>query len=243
MIKFLCILFLFPSIVYGVVRPSSHKGTESSFEARIFKKLQYLELVGELKYRFELENNDYKQQALGFYRRENSYIKWGLFLWREEGVITDFDWAKKDVDWGWRDVQNRGVYSAVADLTLNYLFENFDLLFEFKNRYFNNFSRGLEQLRMRPGLTKFFRSDDKIKYSVFFQYEVYLPMNYGQGGIYERWSYLGGLVHFSNISFGPYISYRVRHWKNSDEFNQKTGQSFKVSHNSVVLGLVANFYF
>jgi hypothetical protein len=243
MIKlFIVLVFCFSS--YAAPIPEDRRGNEYGVDIRFFKKWQKHTLLFEHVKRDELEGINYNRFNVGDYFRPHRNLKFGLFLWREQGVRQDEDWQKINNVWQWKNVNKKVDYSLVFDLTPVFETPLENLVFEWKNRLVHNLENGKNLLRTRPGLTYILFKNDKPIINLFNQYEFYYPLDYGRKTLYETWIYLGGLYHFSKTFLaGPYYSRRTRYWTNPDSFSQNFGNEYLNKFNSHFYGLAFDILF
>ncbi len=224
--------------------PSAH-GSEHGLEVRLFKRLSAkTSVMTEAKARKELLGQRYQLMSLGLYHRLLANLRVGAFYWQERGIRWNEDWVKDSGAWAWSDTKSRNEHSLVLDATPGYEFALLDMTFEWKNRLVTNWSRGHHFLRTRPGLTYFFMKGDRPIANLFLQHEWYLPLDYGRHTVYERWLYLGTLLHVSeHVMLGPYFARRTRHWSHQDNFREQTGQGYFTASTSNFYGLTLNLVF
>ncbi len=243
MIKILLIVLLFSFDTFSQDKtPSSEYGIETGVDLRVLKKLRRYILVAETKNRKELGDTDYNQALLGSYYRLTKRFRMGAFVQVEQGLRWDKDWVK-GAKWGWQDINSRWDYSSVLDATYTDQFAG-NFLWEMKTRLYYYHSREALQLRLRPGLRYFILKFGRPQWQFFTEVEAYMPLNYGENWIYEYWLYAGSLYQVTpKFSLGPVISFRERWFHAYDDFQKKSGQSFKTNFESTYLGLNALYNF
>jgi hypothetical protein len=222
MINFFLISFLCFNAYASHHDADAADGLESELNLRIFKKYQdNVRFLIEFKLRNEAEDNKVKSFKTGGYVRTAKNWKVGLFYERLKGVLHSDDWSKKwqggKWTWLWDDTSDRTEEMLTLDVTYRKLFAK-DWVFELKNRFTHNDYNHNKFLRVRPGLTYFWKKDAMPFINWFFQYEVYLPQNnYSEVSVYEIWGYAGILYHLhSNYKIGGFMARKKVTWTSGE---------------------------
>jgi hypothetical protein len=251
MIKLLMtFIIFFSTTLYSAVPPENEtSGTEYEINLRVFYKLtKNLKLLSDFKYRNELKPQNINSFRVGSYLRLFKNLKAGLFYQRDQANRHDDDWLKEGDAWVWTDTSNRVENKLVFDLTPRILLDFIPgkkWVFELKTRYVFSDYQNHQTLKLRPGLTYFYMKDNKPFLNFFLQYEMYLPVNFSNQSIYEKWIYLGSLYHFNkNLKLGFYLANRSVTWEESTSFKVKwPTANYTSTQKTNLLGLnIITFY-
>jgi len=248
------LLFAAAEVRADHVAPTAPKSRVMEYEAnlRAFVKKGKIDYFGEIKGRWEDEDSEFRYRSftLGPYYRVHKNVKIGAFYRFQLGARHDDDWVQPPSLWDWKDSRKRGEHVFILDATpraqLSFLpGENWVLAL--KTRYLYNTFNKQSTLKLRPGLTYFWLKGLDPFMNFFLQYEVYLPLNYGESSIYETWLYAGTLYHATeHVKIGGFGALRNVVWGTSQEWKDKddgTWGTYKVDYKSLTLGLILLFQF
>lgn len=231
------LLWLIASL-WAAPEPSSVYGPETGAEFRYLQRWHQYSLLGEGRFRNELDGVNYRQLMVGAYRRFHPKWRWGGFLQEEEGVRWGKDWRKVGGKWGWQDEEGRWDLSVVGDLTYREETSLERLVFEWKNRAYWYARRDALQWRTRPAVNYFIMKNDRPWWQLNAAAEYYFPLNYQQGKLAETWYYLQALYHVERrFMFGPQLAWRQRWFQSPDNFEKRFDQSWESKQESLFLGL------
>lgn len=237
-------LFALMTSAFAVEKTPDHRhGIETGVDFRVLKKIRRYILLGESKNRKEITGVDYNQVLAGSYYRITKRFRMGGFFQAEQGLRWDEDWRKSGATWGWQNTNSRWDFSSVLDATYNDKLTR-NLVWEMKTRLYYYHSRDALQLRLRPGLRYFIMREGKPLWQLFTEFEGYVPLTYGSLSLYEYWLYFGSLYQVTDkFSLGPVISFRERWFHAYDDFEKRSGESFKTHYQSIYLGLNVLYVF
>ena len=174
----------------------------------------------------------YRSFMLGPYYRLFKNLHLGAFYKLQQGARHDDDWRGKNGLWQWdTTISKRTEHLLIFDVTPRLLLDFLsgeNWVAEVKSRFeYNGFNRQQTAI-VRPGLTFFGFGKDSSKplLNFFLQYELWLPVNWGDNAIWETWIYAGFLVHVTdNISVGIHVAEKNTQWSRSAEFIAKQKES------------------
>lgn len=239
----LCLILITPSS-WGQNRKES--GFEWGGDVRLFKSFDPFTLMFETKMRHELTSLRPKQVTIGSYYRAFKYLHLGAFVWGQSALRWDKDWGAHNGVWDWANTNDKWEYSGVFDATGVYQVDPWPLVLEWKNRFIHNWKHGYETYKTRLGAKYFFTAKDSGRplAQVFFQYELYFPLNYGHRSIYEKWAYLGTLFPLGDHCWwGPYAAVRNRVWVVTNPRSVQDGPLWEINQDSFFLGLALNLHY
>ena len=209
--------------------------SESEFNVRVFKKLSKdIKLMGELKLRNQ-EDNQFQSLRLGSYYRAGKNFKLGFFYSRESGLLHDSDWERVEEDgklyWGWKHTDKRVEQIYTIDGTYRVAVSS-HTVFELKNRYSYNSYNHQQFLRIRPGVTYFWKKQSLPFMNLFLQHETYHPLSgYTDKPIYEQWIYLGVLYHLSQTyKLGAFVADKQVHWESGTVHSFVSGLNLIINY-------------
>jgi hypothetical protein len=202
-----------------------------------------LEPVAATRERWQYSDQEpYKDLTLGFYERVERHLKLGAFYRLQYGARHDDDWKNDSPGhWSWRDTTRRPESVAILDATprteLPFL-PGGGWVGSLKLRGERDFFNGQDSLLVAPELAWFWLDGLRPRATFFLRFEAYVPLNWGETKVYERWWYLAALWHAAPwLSLGPSITLRDETWSTSAQFLQKNpGADYKVLYRSWVTG-------
>lgn len=218
--------------------------------ARGFYKYKMdINLLTEIENRSEGLDLDYKHLRYGLKYRVHENIKIGVYLKHAVGLRHDNDWVKNTGTgkWGWTDSSSRVENLLMTEVTSrllldNYLLKNF--MAEFRVQYNYNFNFNLHMLKIRPSLTYFLTKNGKAFMNLYINNEFYMALNFHESSIYQQWLYLGAQYHYSKkLKLGGFLARMVGTWTSSDDFIDRTGESYSKNISGTYLGFNINYYF
>lgn len=242
MIKFtlsIILILFFSNLAQASLKtPSSESGLETGIDFRLLKKKKRFILLAETRNRKELLDTSYHQLMVGSYYRITKRFRTGLFFQGEKGLRWDDDWHK-GATWGWNEIESRWDFSTVLDATYTDILKG-NWVWEVKNRFSYYHSRDALLYRIRPGLRYFILKHGQPLWQFYSEVEAYFPLNYGEKKLYEYWIYFGSLYQFTQkFSLGPVLSYRQRWFHSYDNFEDRTGEDYRIPFSSVYAGISA----
>ena len=240
MIKIFIFLFLNSFNLYGNT-PSPTNTSNQEFNLRGFYKLSGLNNMAEYKFRANEKRSNQTLFTLGSRYRLLNNLNIGLFYQLEKGARHVDDWILQEGRWQWRETEDRAEDNIIIELSPKFLFEFLPgerWVFELRTRGKLNLFNDQETIKVRPGLTFYWFKDSSPFMNFYLQHEVYFAMNYGQDTIYQRWTYLGMLYHYSKkLKISPFINFGFERWSNTDSFFRQTGNTYSVKENFNNIGL------
>jgi hypothetical protein len=245
--KLIILPLIFTTLSYASHEPSplsegpNPRGIFNFFYSQ--KKINYL---AEFEFREEEDNRNYKAFRIGGKYRFHRNFKAGLYAKRAYGLRHDDDWVKPNNDWIWNDSESRGENLIILELTSRALL-NFipggTWLGEFRIQNETNFFNDQNSFKLRSGITYIWTRNAKTFISLYTQYEVYLPTNFSNESIYEKWLYLGGLYHFNkNWKFGLFYSKKSVTWTTSQTSKDLGNEDYSIEDKVNYLGIKVNYY-
>lgn len=203
-----------------------------------------LQPVAESTQRWQYDGlHPYQELTLGSYARVERRLKVGAFYRVQRGARHDDDWKNDGPGrWSWRDTTRRTEHLLLLDAT-----PRLDLPFlpgkewvgSVKVRWEHDFFNEHNSLLVAPELAYFWLDGLRPRATFFLRYETWLPMNFGETSVYERWWYAAALWHARPwLLVGPQVALRDEVWTTSTEFRSKNpGADYKVVHRSWVPGV------
>jgi len=247
MIKGLIVIpLLFCTVTYADHTPTAlSEGPNFRGVFRTFYPYKKVKLLGELEFRQEENNRNYKALRLGGKYRLHRNLKLGAYFKRAYGLRHDDDWVKPD-KWKWLDSESRGenLFSieASARTLLNSL-PGGSWVGEFRLQNEMNLHNDQNVFKLRPGLTYIWTKNGKAFINFYAQYEVYMPTNFSDESIYEKWAYLGSLYHFTkSLKFGVFYSQKSVTWTTSQTSTDLGNGKYSVTDKVQYLGIQINHY-
>ena len=184
----------------------------------------------------------YRDLTLGSYVRAERHLKLGAFYRLQYGARHDDDWVNNPAGrWVWADSTGRPEHVAVVDATprarLPFL-PGDGWTLSMKVRGEHNFFNRQNSLLVAPELAWFWMDGLTPRATLFFRFEAWFPLNWGETTMYERWWYLAGLWHAAPwLSLGPSIALRDETWTPSSQYKQQNpGADYRVLYRSWVPG-------
>jgi hypothetical protein len=219
-------------------RPVEYEATES-----LFGHAGPFEPVAEADERWQYGGQRlYRAGTFGSYARVERHLKLGAFYRLQYGVRHDDDWVNNPAGkWVWADPTSRPESVLVLDATprtsLPFLGEGWTLSLKLRDEH--NFYNRQNSLLLAPELAWFWMDGLNPRATIFFRYEAWLPLNWGETRVYERWWYLAGLWHAAPwLSVGPSVALRDETWSASSQYRSANpGADYKVLYRSWVPGL------
>jgi hypothetical protein len=188
------------------------------------------------------DQQGYKDLTLGSYARVERHLKLGAFYRLQYGARHDDDW-KLDAPghWSWRDTTRRPESVLILDATprTNLPFmPGGNWVGSLKVRAEHDLFDGETTVLVAPELAWFWMDGLTPRATLFLRFEAWLPVNWGETKVYERWWYLAGLWHAKPwLSLGPSIALRDEEWSTSAQFRAlNRGADYKVLYRSWVPG-------
>ena len=218
---------------------SNHKHYQT--DLRFWKKHKQLKPLLEFQYRNQKDQSDYKSLRLGTKYRLSKHFKTGLYYRRSYGLRHDDDWVVSNKKWFWTNTKERSEDILITEIEFLGLFPTkSQISYNFNLRYQYNTHNDHQTLKVRPGITYFANS----KLAIFLRYDLYLPLNFSEENIYERWAYLGLFYKLNNfMKVGPYISKGSQAWTTSKKFEDTHEiEKYTSTHKITRVGLALNFY-
>jgi hypothetical protein len=184
-----------PETAGGVVEMENH--------LRLFLKHGDFTSVAELVGRWEGESFEFRYRALtlGGYYRVTRQLKLGNFYRVQQGERHDDDWIDLNPGWVWRDTRKRTEQLLILDASPRFLLgflPDRNWVFILKNRYLFNTFNHRHTLTIRPGVTYLLLRGRDPFLNFSFNYDLYVPLNYGSSFLYAHWPYLNMLYHLSS---------------------------------------------
>jgi len=186
---------------------------------------------------------EYKDVMAGSYVRLLKNLKVGAFYRLQYGDRHDDDWAQTpNGKWAWQNTVDRPESVAVLDVTPRFqlpFLPGRNWVLGLKTRYeYNAFDRE-ETLKLEPELDYFWMNGLEPRATFILRYQTYLPLNWGQTAVYERWLYLAGLWHATSwLSIGPEVSLRDEIWTTSSQWaSANPGSAYKVLYRAWAPGV------
>lgn len=241
-LRFLFILVPLWAYAHDHAPSEPHHGTDTELNLRVFKKWAQVNWLLDIKYANRDHEDNHKAFTLGGKYRLLTNLKVGAYVSRQFGNRHDNDWVLSSGEWFWQKTDSRGETIAIVDIVPRALLDFLPgerWVGEFRVRYLNNFFNDQNTIKLRPRLTYFWFRNGKPFMNLFAQYEVYLPMDYGEKTIYEKWAYLGGIYHLNKwFKPGFYIAHKSMSWTSSDKaLEKRPAQPYDVTHEAYVYGL------
>jgi hypothetical protein len=237
-------LFLFALLApaaFGAPAPSAPRGRLPEYEAsaRVSGRAGKLEPLLDLTERWQFEGQrPSRALMLGSYGRVHRNLKLGVFYRVQSGMRHDDDWINNGAGaWFWRPTTNRPENVVVLDATPRASLGG-QFTGALKVRYEHNFFNGQRTLKLEPEVAWFWLDGLSPKATIFLRHGTYIPLNFGTRSYYERWWYLAGLWHPSEmVSVGPSVALRDAVWTTSSAYNAASGGgSYRVLYRSIVWG-------
>lgn len=229
---------------FAAPAPSGPRGRLPEYEAsvRLSARAGKLEPLADLTERWQFEGQrPSRSLTLGSYGRAHRNLKLGAFYRVQTGARHDDDWTNDGAgNWFWRGTTNRPESVLVLDATprasLGGTFTG-----SLKVRYEHNFFNGQRALKLEPEVAWFWLDGLSPKATVFVRHGTYVPLNFGDRSVYERWWYLAGLWHPSEtVSLGPSVALRDVFWTDSSAYRTASrGGSYRVAYRALVWGFSA----
>lgn len=227
-----------PSPQAPLGRPVEYESSQA-----LFGRAGFLEPLARTEERWQYDGqHPYKDLTVGSYARVEKHLKLGAFYRLQYGARHDDDW-KFDAPgrWSWRDTTDRPESVLILDATprtsLPFL-PGGGWVGSLKIRGEHNLFNGQTALFLAPELAWFWMDGLQPKATFFLRYETWLPLNFGETRVYERWYYLAALWHARPwLSLGPSLALRDETWSTSAQFRAKNpGADYKVQYRSWVPG-------
>jgi hypothetical protein len=247
MIKILlCFLLITSAFADHHIPDDESPGTTPAAVLRVHHKR------GNTLYRFDYEHNTEvvnrtdKRYTLGVRYRFFEHLKAGIYYSKRYGQRHDEDWilGPNPPTWIWRDTDSRAENFVGIELIPRMLVEFLPgtWIAEFRTLIERNFFNDNNTVKLRPGLTHIYMGKSGPLFNLFFQYEAYIPLNYGRETLYEQWLYLGALYHWSKI-FKPGVFFTMyeKKWSSTDAFFMKKGEHFTNTEKGNMVGVSLNF--
>lgn len=239
-VKLLALILLAPAAL-AAPAPTAPRGRIPEYEAsaRLIARAGRLEPLADLTQRWQFEGQrPQRSLTLGSYGRAHRNLKLGAFYRVQTGARHDDDWTKDGAgNWFWRGTTNRPESVLVLDATPRASLGG-SVVGSLKVRYEHNFYNGQRALKLEPEVAWFWLDGLTPKATVFLRHGTYVPLNFGDRSVYERWWYLAGLWHPSaSVSAGPSLALRDTFWTESSSYRDASGGgSYRVLYRSFVWG-------
>lgn len=193
------------------------------------------------------EERKFRQARLGGRWRLHTNFKLGLFLARTWGLRHDQDWITLNGRWHWRDTNDRDEDIAILEATSRShasFLPGKDWVAEMRVNFENNMNNGQRTVKFRPGLTYFKFRKGELFYQTFLRFEAYVPLNYSQVSIYEKWLYTGvGFNLVNSMMLGLQYSLYELIWSQTDNFETRFSKSYESTEKGSQLMLFLNYSF
>lgn len=235
------LLFLFLLIPnFGEARSIDPDGKSHAFtelDLRYFKKLNNFRFISELRVRNRFENRIYSHIKLGGNYRLSRFFKMGLYYRGQVNNRNPENWGRTNSGWQWDESEN-GLEHVLATQLIGRTLLGTQFRGELRAQYEVNTSNGQETLRLRPNLTYFWMRDGKHFGNLYVQYEQFLPLNFGNHEVNQKWTYLGFLYSMNDKSqVGVHVAFVEWDWSSSVEFKQVfPNDSYNISDQAFLLG-------
>ena len=240
----LCSIFISPSLIFGSHVPiPPDRVLEMENYIRVFLKYGSYTPTLSLEGRWEDENLQFRYRAitLGGYYRATKHLKVGAFYRLQQGARHDDNWINLDPGWAWWDTRGRTEHVLLLDATPRFLLDFLpgqSWVFTLKNRYLFNTYNSQHTLTVRPGITYFLLRNREPRFNFSFNYDFYIPLNYGDTFLYAHWPYLNVLYHVSGIVKLDFsAAYKTVTWSTSEDAILAGESEYTVRANSLVFGL------
>jgi hypothetical protein len=242
-----------------------HVVFEMELDQRIFVTTPKVNFLFEAHGMFENIRGDkiqFQTRSLraGAYFRLFKYMKLGAFYRLQAGAIHSNDWIGEERpvgsgewQWWWKNTIRRAEHGLMVDIIIRHplaFLPGKSWVMEWKMGYRLNgfhddyYAQNYTQhtLNFRPGLTYFLLKTGRPILNFFLQWDLYFPLNYEPKGFYGGYVYFGILGHIARVyQLGLTIAYRKARWVTSEAFANwtTTGETYKVFHRAVILGVVS----
>jgi hypothetical protein len=216
--------------------------------ARLFLKYNNFTPLLDIEGRWEDENLEFRYHALtvGGYYRVHKNIKVGAFYRLQRGARHDDDWIDLNPGWEWQDTLNRNEHVLIFDFSPRFQLDFIpgkNWVFMLKNRYLFNTFNNQHTVKVRPGLTYFLIVDRAPLLNFSVNYDLYIPLNYGETFLYGQWPYIDVLYHATEqikITFSA--AYKNIAWSTSQDAKDGGESHYTVNYKAFVLGAGLIFY-
>lgn len=235
MIKILFALLLSSYVSAQNNIPTNKSFNESSiFSYNLLTKIKRLNVSFTHKRIPNWDERVWEQNFLNLRYKLNNNWQFGIGHGHQRGDRSNSDWQEIAGVWQWKDTTHR--VENLSDITLNYRTLLKSVIFEWRNtyRYNHHFDtqRGVSRFSFNYYPMKSFGKPSNI----ILAFEGHKPFNPNE--TIEEWGYLMWLVHLNqNISLGPKVVYFRRDWESTDEFKEKTGDSYDVFEEMTLFGI------
>jgi len=240
----ICAFLLLPSLLLGDHVPETPGGVvELENHLRLFLKHGNFTPVAELVGRWEGQRFEFRYRALtlGSYYRVARQLKLGAFYRVQQGARHDDDWIDLDPGWVWRDTRGRTEQLLILDVSPRFLLgflPGRNWVFMLKNRYLFNTFNSQHTLTVRPGVTYFLLRGRDPFLNFSFNYDLYIPLNYGSSFLYAHWPYLNVLYHLSSVVKLDFsAAYKTVTWSSSEDVIASGESDYSVKSRTLLFGL------
>lgn len=235
------LVFYFLSLKTLASAPSSANTSNQEFNLRAFYKIASFNTMAEVKYRSNEKRTDETFYTFGGRFRLFQNLKVGAFYQLAKGARHDEDWVLQNNRWTWRNTEQRQEDNIIVEITPKFLLDFLPgerWVFNFRVSGKQNLFNDNKTLLTRPGLSFYWFKNGSPYMNFYLQHEIYFPLNYGRDTIYQRWTYLGMMYHFNKtVKVSPFLSFGFEKWSHTDDFQQRTGQTYNIKENFNNIGV------
>lgn len=243
MIKLILFILLFFQV--SLARSVDPDGATHFFpelDIRYLKKLGDFRLISEFRYRSSFDNRHYSHIKLGFNYRLLPFLKLGIHYRGQNNNRNFDDWRKAGTRWFWNEEAN-GFENVVSPQIMFRQMLSPVIRAELRLQNDFNLKFGYQTLRVRPNLTYFLLDGGEHVANVYMQYESFLPLNYGDVNVAQRWIYLGSLFPLENgHKWGVSVAFAEWRWSPSVMFQEALPtENYLISDKAYILAVTYLF--
>jgi hypothetical protein len=227
--------------------PASEKSDMNPYGVfRLFKKIDDKhKAVSSVFYRKDDDRNVFGAD-LSLRRKVNKYVQYGIEADLRSGIRHDDDWIVENGSWKWEDESDLELGTSLFLKFKRglYFLPGTNWVGEINLKTHNNWSETLLTLKPELKLTYIHFKDGKPLYNIYTKYQSYVPLNYSSEDIYQRWLYIGTMLHWKK-KLKPFIFVALNKatWTKSEEIEkQKPNQDYKADSELSYLGIGLNYY-
>jgi hypothetical protein len=245
MIKFLIISLGLSA--FAAHEPSSEKESLNPYGIfRIFKTIDKKhKFVASTFFRKDNDRNTYGAD-FSLRRKVSKHVQYGIEGDVKSGIRHDDDWIIPNGTWEWED-ESSTEFGTTLFLKFKkglYFLPGTNWIGEINLKTHNNWTETLLTLKPEATLTYVHFANGKPLYNIYTKLQYYIPLNYSTEDIYQKWLYLGTMLHWKkNLRPFVFIALKDETWTRSEAFEQgHLNADYKATSELSYIGIGLNYY-
>ena len=246
LIKITTSLLLTGFVLAGAVPATEEKNTNPYGIFRIFKNIDKKhKFVGSYFYRRDNDRN-ITGLELSLRRKVSKFVSYGIEADVRTGMRHDDDWVWKDAKWSWEDDSEPELGTSLFLKFKRglYFLPGTNWVGSINLKTHNNWTKTLMTLKPEASLTYIHFANGKPIYNIYTKVQYYIPLNFGQDDIYQKWLYLGTMLHWKdNLKPFLFVAYKEENWTQSKDFEERLpNEEYSSKSKLSYIGIGLNYY-